>query len=232
MPDNINIKDSAAVTRTLRTTESAGVHTPHHIVESSPALTDAQLRDSPVPVLQDEKTTWRWVVPSTPAGSNKQFLDLFNATGSGLVVRIHSVRCFMDTDTGVTGVLGNEIILVRTSSIGTGGTAWAANAAPQVAGGSLCPSDTASGTINANITGRHLSTAGAANAGWLKSLWVATEETATSQAHLSGLHNIADVPAGCQPIVIREDQGLKLLQGTIAGVGNLAFEIIFSTSTT
>lgn len=48
MADNILVKDGAGVNRTLKTTETGGVHTPHQIVTGP--LTDAQLRNSAVAV--------------------------------------------------------------------------------------------------------------------------------------------------------------------------------------
>lgn len=38
MADNVTIKDSAAADKVMRTTDASGVHTPHHIVSSLPAL--------------------------------------------------------------------------------------------------------------------------------------------------------------------------------------------------
>jgi hypothetical protein len=39
MANNIIVKDSASVVQTVKTTDTAGVHTPHHIVDSMPAVT-------------------------------------------------------------------------------------------------------------------------------------------------------------------------------------------------
>lgn len=43
MADNIAVKDAAAATQTMRTTESGGVHTPHHITAANPSTTAATL---------------------------------------------------------------------------------------------------------------------------------------------------------------------------------------------
>lgn len=47
--ENINVKDAAGESRTIKTTETDGIHTPHHIAEGP--LTDAELRSSPVAVI-------------------------------------------------------------------------------------------------------------------------------------------------------------------------------------
>lgn len=48
MADNIILKDGNGVVRTLRSTDSAGIHTPHHNVFGP--LTDTELRATAVPV--------------------------------------------------------------------------------------------------------------------------------------------------------------------------------------
>ena len=53
MSDNLQVYDANSTQQYIRTTETAGVHVPHHIVDSSPALTDTQLRATPVPVSLD-----------------------------------------------------------------------------------------------------------------------------------------------------------------------------------
>ena len=54
MPNNLSIKDASAATQSLKTTETTGVHTPHHIVDGTVTvtgpLTDAQLRATAVPI--------------------------------------------------------------------------------------------------------------------------------------------------------------------------------------
>jgi len=54
MPNNLSIKDASAATQSLKTTETTGVHTPHHIVDGTVTvtgpLTDTQLRAADVPI--------------------------------------------------------------------------------------------------------------------------------------------------------------------------------------
>lgn len=57
MSDNFTFYDSARVTKTLRTTDNAGVHTPHHILAGSDGVglgtIDSKLRVSSMPYLFD-----------------------------------------------------------------------------------------------------------------------------------------------------------------------------------
>jgi hypothetical protein len=72
MADNLTIKDGANASATLRTTDSAGVHTPHHIVDSAPGLT----------FLGDQAITPNGAAVSAtlPAGTNTVYLYAENAT--------------------------------------------------------------------------------------------------------------------------------------------------------
>jgi hypothetical protein len=48
MSDNLQVKDASGESQTIRTTETDGIHTPHHIAEGP--LTNEELRSSPVSV--------------------------------------------------------------------------------------------------------------------------------------------------------------------------------------
>lgn len=173
--------------------------------------------------------TWTYVVPSAAVGANKVYLDLFNATGSGKVIKILGIFPLVDTDTAVVGALGIETVATRTSTVGTGGTTCVTSSATiNVAGGSVYPNDTNNTALPAQITCRHLPTGGGTVAAWLRSVWVMGEETATSLAYQAqGQINMAEALGG-QPITIRENQGLKMLQGAVAATGNIAFRIVFT----
>ena len=54
---------------------------------------------------------YRLICPSQAVGASKVFLDLFNATGSGVSLRILSAFCYVDNDTAVVGTLGVEGVL-------------------------------------------------------------------------------------------------------------------------
>lgn len=177
------------------------------------------------------KPTYSYIVPSTPVGANKLFLDIFNATGSGKIMKIISIRPIIDTDVAVSGLVGIRLLVFRTSAVGTGGTAWQyRNATLDVAGGTVGPHDTANAALPAQITGRHLLTAGATISEWIRGMYVMGEEASTSMAYeFQGTINILDVDdASCQLLTVREGEGILVKQGAIASVGNVRFRVTFT----
>jgi hypothetical protein len=61
MANNIAVKDAGGATQTVKTTDNAGVHTPHHNVDALPALPAGTNNIGDVDVL---------TLPALPAGSN------------------------------------------------------------------------------------------------------------------------------------------------------------------
>lgn len=61
MANNIAVKDQAGATQTVKTTDNAGVHTPHHNIDSLPALPAGTNNIGDVDVLS---------LPALPAGTN------------------------------------------------------------------------------------------------------------------------------------------------------------------
>ncbi len=177
------------------------------------------------------KETYSYIVASTAVGANKLFLDIFNATGSGKVMRILSIRPIMDVDVAVVGALGIRVGVYRTSAVGTGGTAWNYKSATlDVAGGTVGPQDTNNAAIPAQITGRHLPTAGATISEWVRGAYFAGEEAANSFAYLfQGQFNMLDLDGDTgQLFTVRENSGILLKQGAIAATGNIRFRVTFT----
>jgi hypothetical protein len=168
---------------------------------------------------------YRMICPSQTVGANKVFVDLFNATGSGVSLRILSAYCFADNDTAVTGTLGVEVNLTRTTAVGTGGTAATADGTSLLAI-TLSKMDTDNAALSANITARSTPTGGATAGALLGKRWIFTEETnaATAIAGTAGAEFIRNQVAD---LIVRENSGLRFVQGTVASVGNLSFEITF-----
>jgi len=119
---------------------------------------------------------YRMICPAQAVGANKVFLDLFNATGSGGTLRILSAYCFVDNDTAVTGTLGVEISLTRTTAVGTGGTAATLDGTSLTAI-TISEMDTNNPALSANITARSSPTGGATAGALIGQRWVFTEET-------------------------------------------------------
>lgn len=175
--------------------------------------------------LKDSNPVYRLIVPNSAVGANKVHVDLFNATGSGKTIKVLSAFCFADIDTAVTGVVAAEVALTRTTAVGTGGTAATADSASLTAP-SISKLDTAAAAIPAQITARAAPTAGATAGALLASRFLFTEET-NAGAALAGLVGAEFVRNEGAEVIVRENTGLRFVQGAVASVGTLTFEITF-----
>lgn len=162
--------------------------------------------------------------PSQAVGASKLYLDLFNATGTGKTMMVHSIRAYVDNDTAVTGTLGVQLDLFRTTAVGTGGTAATANGTVSTA--ATISNINSSTALPAGVTGRLNPTGGATKGAWLGTRWVFTEETNAGSA-LGGQYGAGFINDLEVPIVVNENTGLRVEQGTVASVGNVSFEILF-----
>ncbi len=173
--------------------------------------------------------TYYYTAPAAAAGASKLYLDLFNATGSGKIIDVRGIWIIPKTDVAVVGALGIRVDLYRTSTVGTGGTAAAyKSATPDVAGGSISPADTTNAALPAQITARHLLTAGATISEWLLASYSLGEETPTSLAFLTQYTNILPVLPWGQKLALNEGQGILLKQGTVAATGSIGFLVAFT----
>lgn len=168
---------------------------------------------------------YRLIVPGSAVGANKVHADLFNATGSGQTIKVLSAFCFVDNDTAVTGTVGVEVALTRTTAVGTGGTA-ATNDGTSITAPVISRFDTNSPTLNANITARSGPTAGATAGAVLGTRFVFTEET-SAPAGIAGTIGAEFVRNEGAEVIVRENTGLRFVQGAVASVGTLTFEITF-----
>lgn len=178
--------------------------------------------------IQQTLPTYSWWIPTAAVGASKLYGDLFNASGSGKLIELRGLWAIVDTDTAVTGAVGIEIMLVRTSTVGTGGTAPTYNGGSASSTGTIIPFDTANASLPAQVTARALPTGGATIAAFYWSQWVSGEEAATSSANITSFYNLLPDTTMGQRIVLREGQGLLIKQGTVASVGNMAFLTVFT----
>ena len=178
--------------------------------------------------IQQTLPTYSWWVPTAAVGANKLYADVFNASGSGKVIELRGIWAISDTDTAVTGALGIELLLLRTSAVGTGGTVPTYNGGSASNTGTIVPFDTANSALPAQITARALPTGGATIAAFYWSQFVPGEEAATSQAYMTAFQNLLPHTVAGQRITLREGQGLLIKQGAIAATGNVAFLTVFT----
>lgn len=169
------------------------------------------------------------VVPPQAIASNKVHLDLFNATGSGKKLRVLSIKCIGELDTAVTGALSLQMFLTRTTAVGTGGTA-ASSESTSLTTATFVDYDPANAALPAQVTARVAPTGGATAGAVLGRLEFAPEETNTSMGYLAS--RLDFVPPQVHPyglLTVPENTGLRIVQGPIASVGTMGFEIIFYT---
>jgi len=150
------------------------------------------------------------------AASRTTHLDLFNATGSGVIVEVWGIY-IIPTLTAVSGV-GMTWEIAWSSTVGTGGTTKA---------GVLVDKNNAA--ISGSVTCRSKPTGGATIGDVI--LWpnTSSEETNNYATSASVLNHVAWILGGAgplQPIVIRENQGIKIDQTTNSSVGSTNVVVI------
>lgn len=173
-----------------------------------------------------------WMTPDAVGGISKLHADLFNAVGSGKVIKILGIYPSIKAEAGVTGLVSLRFDFYRTSAVGTGGTAAAyKSATADVAGGNITPRDTTNAALPAQITARHLPTGGATISEWISREACFVEETNAGTHLCLGQTEVlygANAPIGQQRLTLREGQGFLIKQGAVASVNNIAFQIVFS----
>jgi hypothetical protein len=175
--------------------------------------------------LDGSNPVYRLIVPSQAVGANKVFCDLFNATGTGKRIKVLSAFCYPDNDTAVTGVVGVEVALTRTTAVGTGGTAATADGTALTAA-TISKLDTTNAALPAGVTARFAPAGGATAGAWLGTRWVFTEETNAGTAIVAALGAEFIRNEGAK-LILNENEGLRFVQGAVASVGSLSFEVTF-----
>lgn len=163
------------------------------------------------------------VVPPTAVGASKLYFDLHTTTSR---VRIRGLYAIVATDVAVTGTLGVRLDTFRTSSVGTGGTAAATTASTSTTAASIYPFD-GSTAVPSGITARVTATGGAASEQFLFPSYVFTEETNIS-AHIPQFYNLIPQFPAEQALELPAGKGLKVVQGSVASVGNIGFLVTFT----
>jgi hypothetical protein len=152
------------------------------------------------------------------AAARTTLFDLFNASGSGVVLRVRAIH-IIPALAAVTGV-GQTYEIIRTSAVGTGGSTRTPEAY-----------DDSSAALPAQVTARTKPTGGATTSATLIYVNGSSEETNPYAAMASQLNHIAGAKQdGVEPLVLREGQGLKIDQTTSSSVGNVNVVVVFNRS--
>jgi hypothetical protein len=165
-------------------------------------------------------------MPAQAVGANLVYFDLFNATGSCKILEIVTVVPVVSGSTAVTGVVGVDLFLTRTTAVGTGGTA-ASYEGTSLTAATIVAVDNSqplTGLITARLTPSGGATAGAV----LESTSVFTEET--NAATYTPQPNMARFSPDLPGVIVIEGGGIRVVQGSVASVGNIGFNVSFRTT--
>jgi hypothetical protein len=179
-----------------------------------------------VELVHTEKPTYVWVVTDQTVGASVIFFDLFNAVGSDKIIRFLSVRAIASVDVAATVTILPRLHLLKTSAIGTGGTAWNKDGGtPDAAGGAVNKVHSVNDDLPTQITGRQTPTGGATNSEWVATRWVGLDEDG---APLTPEVEMLPKTQNGQLVALEEGEGIKVLQGSVAGAGKVGFEVVFT----
>lgn len=148
------------------------------------------------------------------AAATDQF-DIFNATGSGVTLRLRGLYPVITRTVATAFIIPWQFDIVRTNTIGTGGTAFTKDSAttPAAGAGNFVRFSNGDAALGANVTARALPTGGAAIANFLFSMFVLPEETFPYETLAQGINWMPELPHE-QPWEIRENEGFKVRQIT------------------
>lgn len=166
------------------------------------------------------------VIPKQAVGANLVYFDFFNTALSGRIIQIWSVIPVISGAVAVTGVLGVDLFLTRTSTVGTGGTAATIEGTDPTAA-TISAWDNTQPASAAGMSARLTPTGGATAGAVLSARSVFTEETST--APYAPIDMVASPSQVLTPIIVNPGTGIRVVQGSVASVGNIGFDIAFST---
>jgi hypothetical protein len=167
---------------------------------------------------------YKLFVPGQAVGANLVYFDLWNTAASGVVVQVMSCNPIVVGSTAVSGVVGIDLFLTRTTAVGTGGTAATIEGTSLTActfsdmtGSQLFPTS----LVSARLTPTGGGTAGAV----LSYMSVFGEETnsAAYNPHNDLVDN--DLPFG---VTVNPGTGIRVVQSSIASAGNVAFNVLIN----
>jgi hypothetical protein len=206
--DAFRRNDDAAVATDLPTHKPAG--STKEFPVSMEADSDGHIRGSAPAYLLIQQ-------PRTTTAAATDFFDIFNASGSGKVIRIRTLRLIKQVTAASAIVPYFEFHAIKTSAAGTAGTAYTykGSAAPSAGGLNIAPLDNDDLDLNTitQITARSLPTGGATAAQFLFPMFFSNEETYV-WAEGAQYQDLIPQLAGEQPIELNEGEGFKIRQIT------------------
>lgn len=158
-------------------------------------------------------------IPKQAVGANLVYFDLWNPSNSVDVI-VESVKPVVSGQVDVTGILGVDLLLTRTSAVGTGGTAATAEGTGITA--MTFTSLDGSQPLNLNLLSARLTPTGGATAGAVIS-WASVFTEETNAGAYNTPVNMIDYP-----VTVMKSSGLRVVQGAVASVGNIGFNVVLN----
>lgn len=184
-----------------------------------------------VSTLVPNAQTYQWQTPYIAAGTYKKYIQIFNKKGSGTKIRILGIYPQVEGDVAVTGALSISFEVLRTTIQATGANAGISyvyrSTSSVTPGGSLTPFNTNNPALSSFFVAT--TTPAVTIRESLMRFQCFTEETNQALYICGGQTNFMD--SGNYPmdsIVLREGEGMVIMQQIIASVNNIAFRIVFA----
>lgn len=169
--------------------------------------------------------TYRLFMPKQAVGANLVYFDFFNAAGSAQRIQLLSVLPIVSGEVAVNGLVAVDLFLTRTTTVGTTGTAADRNGTSLTAA-TFTGLDTDQ-PLHASITARLAPGGGAAAGAVISTRSVFTEET-SSATYVPAVDMVRPYVTDIFGIQIKEGSGIRVVQGGVASVGNIGFDLIFN----
>lgn len=168
---------------------------------------------------------YKLFVPKQAVGANLVYFDLFNVATSGFQLEVFSIIPVVSGAVAVTGVVGVDLHLTRTSAVGTGGTAATAEGT-DITAATFCGWNNSQPLDLTRISARLTPTGGATAGALLSYRSVFSEET--NAGTYIPLDMVSSPSREFAPIPVRPGTGIRVIQGAVASVGNVGFDVLFN----
>lgn len=168
---------------------------------------------------------YKLFVPKQAVGANLVYFDLFNAGGANQPLTLLSVVPVISGEVAVTGVVAVDLFLTRTTAVGTGGTV-ATYEGTSLTAATISAVDNSQPLFGTSVISARLTPSGGATAGAvLSQRCVYTEET-NSAAYTQVGDMVRYWNASDPGLVVPKGTGIRVVQGSVASVGNIGFDVL------
>lgn len=169
---------------------------------------------------------YKLFVPAQAVGASLVYFDLFNAGASKRLFQVLSVIPVVSGAVAVVGTVAVDLFLTRTTAVGTGGTVNTFSGTSLTAC-TISAYDNSQPLFGTSEVSARLTPTGGATAGAVLS-WrsVFTEET-NAGAYTQVGDMVRYWGSADPPLLVPAGTGIRVVQGAVASVGNIGFDVLF-----